>query len=120
MFDRIYVHYWMSLDKPVREYLAKVFNINRTGIVEIRDETVLTDGYNNDDLSVVTKETLALYTGDSLDNSFSQLWELTVLRAQSELNPPKSTEGEVATTERYCLTCTSTKGRHKKGCPKFK
>ena len=135
--ERVYSQYWMSLEKPIREQLVKDFNMVRTGHVDVLNETVLTDGYNNDDLQVFTVESMEAYVGSS--ESFSRLWELTIAKAKSIINPPVmeiKIDGvieslnapievspetlEVATEPRYCETCTSNGGRHKKGCPQYR
>lgn len=126
--EKVYTQYWIDLPKEVREHLVKVFEIPRTGITEIRDQTVVADGHTNIDLEVITKERLAAYVGSPMDTTFSRLWEIAISKVNYELHPPTMSIGEdgVVTditpviTPRYCLTCASNKGRHFKGCPKFK
>ncbi len=124
--ERVYQQYWIDLPKQVREHLAKAFSMNRTGITEIRDQTVISDGYSNTDLEAITSERMKAYVGESSEStvSFARLWELTLAKAHYELNPPVMTIGEdtveAPKSTRYCNTCASQKGRHYKGCPKFK
>jgi hypothetical protein len=124
MFDRVYSHNFITLSKEVRAHLVKVFGINRTGITEIRDNTVIADGHTNEDLMVITAPAMSAYTGSSVDDtSFARLWEITISKVNHELNPPTVEVGFgeiVPTIIKYCETCVSTKGRHRKGCPKFK
>jgi hypothetical protein len=121
MFEKIFVQYWMTLPKDIRQHLAFVFNIPRTGITEIRDDVVLTDGHTNADLDCINADMLAAYTGEKPTEYFPRLWEIAIKRARKDLDAP--TEDTVlAPVEEppYCNFCTSTSGRHKKGCPKFR
>ena len=125
MFDRVYQQNWMALEKNIREHLSSLFNIPRSGIVEIMDDRVIVDGHTNEDLAIITSELLMAYTGSR--EKFPTLWELAIERARSEVSPPIDLtpiingENHVQVkVERYCDTCISTKGRHRKGCPKFK
>lgn len=77
---------WMSLPRETRKHLVKVFDIERTGISEVRDNEVITDGYTNQDLEAITREKMVKYTGS--DESFSRLWEVTLSKVKYELNPP--------------------------------
>lgn len=110
MFDRIYQHQWITLDRDVREHLTKIFDIPTTGIAEIRDQSVISDGKTNEDLKAITSEKMATYVG-SLEE-FPRLWELTLSKVKYELHPPIFIP--------YCGTCDAKSGRHKKGCPKYK
>lgn len=87
MFDKIYVPNWMSLPKDIRHRLTVVFNIQRSGITEIRDQDVITDGVTNADLSVITLQKMNEYIGS--DENFTRAWELTIAKAKYELNPPE-------------------------------
>lgn len=159
---------WLELPRDVRDHLMKVFGVVKTGVAEVRDQTVISDGVTNDDLSVISFEKMTEYVGPAED--FHKLWQITVSKANYELHPPidildladlgfkevsneeftqiqtqaqtaelnamtptlevKDINGDVilsvpndqivTITPRYCDTCDSTKGRHRKGCPKFK
>lgn len=76
----------MHISKEVRDYLAAMWKIPQSGITEIRDQTVLSDGHTYDDLSVITLEKMTEYIGS--EESFARAWELTVMKAYSELHPP--------------------------------
>lgn len=86
MFDKIYVQNWMSLSKEVRNHLMETFNIQRSGITEIRDQDVITDGVTNADLSVLTLDNLNEYIGSV--ETFPRAWEITLMKVHSELHPP--------------------------------
>lgn len=127
--EKLYQQYWIDLPKEVREHLVKTFSINKSGITEIRDQTVVSDGHTNEDLTAVTAEKMSAYTGSPLDVGFMRLWELTKAKVHYELHPPTmqiGTDGfvsEIVATPQeapYCTTCVSTQGRHRKGCPKYK
>ncbi len=86
MFDRILVPHWISLKKEIRVHLVKVFNLTATGIAEIRDQSVISDGYSNSDLDKITAAKMAEYVGSN--ESFPRLWELTLAKVHYELHPP--------------------------------
>lgn len=139
MFDRILVPHWVSLEKEVRQHLAKVFNLTATGIAEIRDQTVISDGYSNADLDKITAAKMAEYVGSN--ESFPRLWEITLAKVKYELHPPvdleEIKEPEViipiqipertlnspnpieVNSDKFCQTCDSKGVRHKKECPKY-
>lgn len=118
MFNRIYVQFWMSLSKETRNKLAVIFSVPKTGVVEVINDTVLTDGHNNTDLEVITLDNLKAYTGQ-LKGTFSELWEMAIIKA-SETATAMTIEEMEAIPKPYCEFCTSTQGRHRKGCPKYK
>lgn len=92
MQDKIVPQQFMLLKREVREHLAKIFNIKKSGITEIMDQEVIKDGRTIEDLSVITTEKMAEYVGSV--ESFGRLWELTAAKAWAELNPPVGVIGE--------------------------
>jgi hypothetical protein len=89
MFTQIFPHLWMHLPREERLVLADHFKLVRTGITEVKDQTVITDGYTTADLSVITAEAMAEFVGSSVvDTSFTRLWEITCAKAHSIVNPP--------------------------------
>lgn len=86
MYDKVFVHLWMHLPRNERDRIAYVFDLNKTGITEIKDEAVITDGYNQGDLMGITAEKMETYVGSTA--SFNRLWELTCAKAHAECNPP--------------------------------
>lgn len=121
--EKIYQQHWIELPKDIREHLAKVLGIPMSGIREIRDNTVISDGHTNEDLRVITAEKMADYVGS--DGDFNHLWTVTVSKAKYELNPPihvgggfpAALEKEVE-AKKFCDSCDSKGVRHKKECPK--
>ncbi len=87
MNDRLLPQIWMLQPLEIRNHLIRVFDIPRTGAAEIRDDYVVSDGYNYEDLAAVTGEAMATYVGS--EETFSRLWELTVAKAKYELDPPQ-------------------------------
>lgn len=134
--NRLYTTNWVEQPKEIREHLMKVFGIVRTGISEVRDMVLISDGVTNTDLLNVTSEKMAEYVGSV--ESFSRLWELSVAKARYELNPPpieiggefRQLQTQKQTVElnaqnpikeyKFCDSCDSKGGRHLKVCPKFK
>lgn len=86
MFTQIVPQLWMLVPKEERDYLAKAFNLPKTGITEIVDQTVVTDGYKAEDLVNITLEKMTAFIGS--EETFMRAWELSVMKAHSELNPP--------------------------------
>jgi hypothetical protein len=76
----------MLLDKPIRTYLAIVFEIPMTGVREIIDDRIICDGHSNADLMAVTLDKMIAYIGS--EETFPRAWELTCMKAKSDLNPP--------------------------------
>ena len=54
---------WMLLDIPTKQKLVAVFGINKSGFSEVRDSIVVTDGYTQEDLKVITLEKMNEYIG---------------------------------------------------------
>jgi patatin-like phospholipase/acyl hydrolase len=148
MQTNIYPQQWLHLSKEVRLHLMKVFGIIRTGITEIRDQEVISDGFTADDLKAITLEKMCEYIGSQ--ETFLRAWEVTLAKIHAELNPPigeiRNVNGEgtiidieedirvelpagEVTVEKsemtftpekpWCDTCTSKGVRHKLGCPKY-
>lgn len=94
--DRIYPSVWLALPKDVRDRLVEVFSITRTGATEIRDQSVVSDGYTVEDLQCITLTAMSRYIGS--DETFGRAWEITIAKAHSELHPPvaiiKQVDGE--------------------------
>lgn len=90
--EKIYSQNWVDLPKEVRQRLSEVFGIERTGITEVRDQTVISDGYTNTDLQAITLEKMEEYIGSK--ETFHRAWELTLAKVKYELNPPTIVIGE--------------------------
>lgn len=133
--EKIYTQIWLEQPRDIREHLVKIFNIPQTGIREIRDASVISDGYTNADLSVITMEVMEKYVGPCTD--FNHAWKVSVSKAKFELHPPLfeikptgivediETPTKIETTNttlspKFCNKCDSKGGRHLKACPKFK
>lgn len=84
--DKIVPQAFMLLPREIREHLAPIFGIGRSGITEIRDDQVISDGRTQEDLNAVTAGKMADYVGS--EESFGRLWELSIAKAKHELHPP--------------------------------
>lgn len=105
----------MLLPREIREHLAMQFSVPRTGVTEIRDDQVVSDGRNLEDLSSITAAKMADYVGS--EESFGRLWELSIAKAKFELHPPtveirKIIPEEVSEEEE--ITTSPKKHAHKK------
>lgn len=125
MFNNIHVPLWLTLSKETREHLVKVFGIIPTGIKEIRDQSIISDGFTNENLQVISLEKMAEYTSSPISVGFHRLWEITLAKTRFELNPPidpailgipPNPDSKVRVP--FCDKCDSKGGRHKKVCPK--
>lgn len=131
--DKVYTQHWINLEKPVREHLRKVFSVARSGVTEVRDQTLISDGTNNDDLNAAfTKATMEAYVG--VTESFPHLWDLSVSKATMEVFGPKPIvmnmdsilvspnqveivkEITSSTTPKFCNFCDAKAVRHKSDC----
>lgn len=84
--EKVVPQHWMLLPRDIRQYLATVFNISLSGITEIRDSEVITDGRTINDLEALSLERMCEYVGSQ--ETFARAFELTIAKAHSELNPP--------------------------------
>jgi hypothetical protein len=84
MFTKINIGLWMFVPKDQRDHLVNVFGIKRTGVSEIKNEEIISDGYSNADLEGITKEKMEEYIGSEVD-SFHRAWEVTLSKCRGEL-----------------------------------
>lgn len=92
--DKVVPQHWMLLPKDIRAHLAVVFNIRVSGVTEIRDQDVITDGRTINDLEALSLERMCDYIGS--EETFARAFELTIAKAHAELHPPVGViKGEV-------------------------
>ena len=84
--EQIFPQQWMAVPRKTREKIVADFGIKKSGITEIFNGDVVTDGRTKDDLAVLTSKSMSEYVGS--EASFGRLWELTIAKAYSELNAP--------------------------------
>lgn len=85
--NKIYTQHWIELPKEVRQHLALKFGLKRTGLTEVRDQTLISDGTTNEDLAnVFTHAALNAYIGS--EETFAHAWEVAVSKAKFEIKPP--------------------------------
>lgn len=89
--ERILPQQFMHISKEVRDYIALMWKIPQSGITEIRDQYVISDGHTYEDLAVITLEKMCEYIGS--EESFARAWEITCKKAYSELHPPEMVLG---------------------------
>lgn len=85
MFDKIYPQMWMELPHEIRLQLAKDFELVKSKGTEVIDRNVVSDGYTTADLAKITKAKMEEYVGSTAE--FPRLWEITVAKAKSIVNP---------------------------------
>jgi len=131
---QIYQAQYIRLDKEIREKLIKDFNIQKSQVCEIKDNTLISDGVSNEDLQVVTQETMMEYLGITEALPWGYLWELTLTKIDKELHPElhkdelpimggilkiESMVDAIKASEEkrpYCGACVSHHGKHSKNC----
>jgi hypothetical protein len=86
MYNTVYPHIWMALSQEDRAHLVSVFDIKRTGVTEIRDQHLVSDGYTVEDLTAISLEKMIAYIGS--EETFPRAWELTCMKVRYELSPP--------------------------------
>lgn len=84
--ERILPGQFMHVSKEIRDYLSQMWKLPRSGVTEIRDQDIISDGHTIEDLLAITHERMNEYIGS--EESFARAWELTVAKAYSELHPP--------------------------------
>ena len=85
MYEHVLPNLWMLLSYEERNHLAKVFNMEKTGVTEVKDNQVITDGYRYEDLGAITRDKMIEYVGS--EDTFPRLWELTCAKVKFELTP---------------------------------
>jgi hypothetical protein len=120
--ERIYPQFWMSLDKDVKETLVKEFKIFKTGVTEVVDSQVVTDGFRTEDLMAINVVSMMEFVLQDTPLPFSRMWELTIAKVKFILNPPImdiSTGEEVDNTPRkapWCYYCEAKAFAHRPEC----
>lgn len=74
---------WLNLSIPTRSLLVQRFNIPKSGYTHVQDGQILTDGYTEQDLQVVTVERLQEYL-ESKETDFYKLLAQTVQKLEEE------------------------------------
>ena len=93
MYNSIPKELWMLIkDKKIKDRLVEVFDIPWTGIRSIIDQTVLLDGYSDEDLKAITLEKMIAYIGS--EETFPRAWEITCMKAKGEVYPPLNLQQE--------------------------
>ena len=106
----------MTLPREVRLWLRNMFDIPQSNVVEVRDNTVLTDGVTNDDLKAITLEKLQKFT--KKDGKFSELFEILIQEVQLQMAVINGSVIPKELKAKFCDLCSSKGVRHLKTCPK--
>ena len=85
MYIKIVPEVWMQAPQALRNQIALDFGLTRTGASEIYGDELIKDGFSVEDLAPLTEEAMAEYVGSM--ETLPRLWELTVAKAYSILNP---------------------------------
>src|SRR5260221_10529239 len=99
--------YWLGVRQETRAKIASFLGISKTGGSEVIGQTVVSDGYTADDLSVITLERLRHELGlTESDDNFYQLFDELVRRLEL---PPIELDLTARGTETspFCMHCDS-------------
>lgn len=83
---QIYSGMWIRLPIEVKKRIAEIFGIKRSGASHVVDGMVQSDGYTDNDLSVLTIVNLQKELGSTDPDIFS-LWNTMIKRTTEELTP---------------------------------
>lgn len=131
---------WLSLPLEIRTKLVTLFGIPRSGstVVDYRvsGAVVTSDGYTAPDLQAISLRKMQ-HILDTDDANYYKLFEEVITHIDALLGgtfeapvssqeptppPPEKrvyTPAEEAVLRRFCDSCDSKGGRHKKVCPKY-
>lgn len=121
--NKVYTQHWIELDKPIREKLRELFSVGRSGITEVRDQTLISDGTTNEDLNeAFTQSTLEAFMGHG--DTFPHLWIATVKKVTDIVYPPATVPTpeplevvEDTVKEPFCTGCDAVGPiKHKSNC----
>jgi len=111
----------MALPKETKNHLVKVFAIPKSGVTEIKDQDVVSDGYTIADLGVITLDKMCEYIGSR--ETFARSWEITLMKVKSDLNPPMELPKPAEEVEPvklvFCDKCIAPRQPHLKKCPNY-
>ena len=120
MQTNLYPQQWLPLSKEVKDVLIKEFSIGRSGVTEVRDQSVVSDGYTTEDLRAITQEKMNKYIGS--EENFMRGWEITLAKVHAVLNPPVAEIKEstiIDVIAPFCIECKAVLAPHFKKCPNF-
>ena len=73
---------WVKVPHEVRLELVQEFGLKRSGIIQVFNNTLMSDGYSYEDLAPLTVERMQLYVG-TRETDYFKLWEATTNKANS-------------------------------------
>jgi hypothetical protein len=77
--EGVFQHQWVKLPAEQRRKLVDIFKITRSEPSSIMGNTLLSDGHNNKDLQLVTREKMMEFLGLSQTTlGFYELWDLVL------------------------------------------
>lgn len=97
---QITIPYWLRLSQETRNKIAQIFNLNRSGGIQVHSAhgktEVVSDGYNHKDLSKITPEAIAEYLKEPVSDSFWTAFERLVdtLEGRQAVEPQPVIEQE--------------------------
>lgn len=78
MTIQVSVHDWLQLPMDIRQKLAVIFNLNRSGGNILEDNVVISDGYSHKDLAAITVDAMQKYLETYEINDFVTLFDLVI------------------------------------------
>lgn len=83
--------HWMQLNNEQRILMREVFNIPKSGGVVIQNNTMLTDGSNENDLKAISIESMQKFVA-SPDTNFEFLYNSTLIKVDQMIKERKEKE----------------------------
>ena len=74
---------WLQIPMNIRLRLAKIFGIQKSSGCEIVNNTVVSDGFDHEDLAGISVEKMKIYTGLTVDDFF-ELFNETLGKVYAE------------------------------------
>ena len=79
---------WVSLPNEVRWRIRNIFNIPRSGVSDVVDFRIVSDGTTHEDIKVLTAPKMQEYLGTK-EQDFHRLFDLVVARVIDQMSNPK-------------------------------
>lgn len=87
----INVTLWLALPSDVKQKIAEILNIKKTGFTHVQDGQIVSDGYAPKDLMEITPEKMRKFLG-SKDTDLYALWGDLVKKVTQEVEASRPRE----------------------------
>jgi len=112
--ERLTSSQWIQLPQDIRNKLVELFNIPRTGYIDVRNMQVVSDGYTDNDLKTITVDKLKAYTGLEVGSIYELLTQ-AIIKIQTPLEVNQTNDNAKTTTSTQDQGTVSVRSEPKKG-----